>query len=192
MGNRALLMSMIAVVATGAAAMVAGPVTATPQPQASPQSPVNTCRLGNGVKHVIQIQFDNVHLTRDNPNVPSDLQQMPHLFNFLKRDGVVLTNTHDDLVHTATNFVSNQTGLYPDRTAITQSNSFSYYAPSGSTQTGVSFAYWTDPLFDPSGQARRYAVQSRLHREPREGAEQLRRERACALGAVHPRRLQRR
>jgi hypothetical protein len=151
MGKRALLTSMIAVAATGAAAMAAGPVTATPQPHASPQSPVNTCRLGNGVKHVVQIQFDNVHLTRDNPNVPSDLQQMPHLLNFLKRNGVVLTNTHDDLVHTATNFVSNQTGLYPDRTAITQSNSFSYYAPSGSTQTGVSFAYWTDPLFDPSG-----------------------------------------
>jgi len=32
------------------------------------------CRLGNGagdIKHVIYIQFDNVHLTRDNPNVPS-------------------------------------------------------------------------------------------------------------------------
>src|SRR5579863_3894217 len=36
-----------------------------------------TCALGaNGtsVKHVIYIQFDNVHYTRDNPNVPSDLQ----------------------------------------------------------------------------------------------------------------------
>jgi hypothetical protein len=151
MGKRALLTSMIAVVATGAAVMSAGPVTATPQPHALPQAPVNTCRLGNGVKHVIQIQFDNVHLTRDNPNVPSDLQSMPHLLNFLKGNGVVLANTHDDLVHTATNFVSNQTGLYPDRTAITQSNSFNYYAPDGSTPTGVSFAYWTDPLFDPSG-----------------------------------------
>jgi hypothetical protein len=48
------------------------------------------CQLANGVKHVIQIQFDNVHLTRDNPNVPSDLQQMPHLYDFLKDNGVVL------------------------------------------------------------------------------------------------------
>jgi hypothetical protein len=27
------------------------------------------------VKHVVHIQFDNVHLRRDNPNVPSDLEQ---------------------------------------------------------------------------------------------------------------------
>lgn len=40
------------------------------------------CQLNsaNGnIKHVIYVQFDNVHLIRDNPNVPSDLQQMPHL-----------------------------------------------------------------------------------------------------------------
>ena len=36
------------------------------------------------IKHVIYIQFDNTHLTRDNPNVPSDLEQMPHLLNFVK------------------------------------------------------------------------------------------------------------
>jgi hypothetical protein len=30
-----------------------------------------------GIKHVIYIQFDNVHFTRDNPNVPSDLEQVP-------------------------------------------------------------------------------------------------------------------
>jgi len=99
-----------------------------------------------------KISFDNVHLTRDNPNVPSDLEQMPNLYNFLKGDGVVLANTHDVLVHTATNFISNQTGLYPDRTGITQSNSFSYYDSSGATHTGVSFAYWTDPLYDPTGE----------------------------------------
>lgn len=107
--------------------------------------------MANGIKHVIQIQFDNVHLTRDDPNVPSDLEQMPNLYSFLKGDGVVLANTHDDLVHTATNFISNQTGLYPDRTDITQSNSFDYYDSAGATHSGVSFAYWTDPLYDPSG-----------------------------------------
>ena len=36
------------------------------------------------IKHVINIVFDNVHFARDNPNVPSDLEQMPHLLNFLK------------------------------------------------------------------------------------------------------------
>jgi hypothetical protein len=36
-----------------------------------------TCHLGNGVQHVVYVEFDNVHFTRDNPNVPSDLEQMP-------------------------------------------------------------------------------------------------------------------
>ena len=41
-----------------------------------------SCHLGNGVKHVVTLMFDNVHYFRDNPNVPSDLQQMPNLLNF--------------------------------------------------------------------------------------------------------------
>lgn len=127
-----------------AASMHAGAAAEqTPGPQG--------CRLANGIKHVVQIQFDNVHLTRDNPNVPSDLEQMPALLNFLTRDGVVLTNTHDVLVHTATNVLSNQTGLYPDRHGVAQSNSYSYYDQAGGTHTGISFGYWTAPIFDPSG-----------------------------------------
>ena len=114
-------------------------------------TPISNCQLANGIKHVIHIQFDNVHLTRDNPNVPSDLEEMPSLLNFMKNNGVVLSNTHDVLSHTATNFIANQTGLYPDRTDVIQSNSFNYYDPAGATHTGVSFAYWTDPLYDPSG-----------------------------------------
>ena len=35
-----------------------------------------TCQLGKGVQHVVYVEFDNVHFTRDNPNVPSDLEQM--------------------------------------------------------------------------------------------------------------------
>ena len=31
------------------------------------------------IKHVVYVEFDNVHFTRDNPNVPSDLEQMPNL-----------------------------------------------------------------------------------------------------------------
>jgi hypothetical protein len=31
------------------------------------------------------------------------------------------------------------------------SNSFRYFKTDGTTRTGVSFAYWTAPLFDPSG-----------------------------------------
>jgi hypothetical protein len=143
-------------IAIGAAAiagigLVAGTQAASAHTGSGGKPSSSSCSLANGIKHVIQIQFDNVHLTRDNPNVASDLQQMPHLLNFLEQNGTVLSNTHDVLVHTATNFISNQTGLYPDRHAVTQSNSFSYYDPAGKTHTGVSFAYWTDPLYDPAG-----------------------------------------
>src|SRR5205814_7359632 len=51
--------------ATGAAASAAKPAAATAD---------TSCHLGNGVKHVVTIMFDNVHYFRDNPHVPSDLQ----------------------------------------------------------------------------------------------------------------------
>ena len=56
-----------------------------------------TCQLdpaSQAIKHVIYLQFDNVHLTRDNPNVPSDLEQMPHLLNFLTSNGTMDANHH--------------------------------------------------------------------------------------------------
>src|SRR6185437_6688106 len=62
------------VLATGGA--VAGAAVATSAPSSS------ECRLAHGVKHVIEITFDNVHYNRDNPNVLSDLEQMPALTNF--------------------------------------------------------------------------------------------------------------
>ncbi len=109
------------------------------------------CRLSNGIRHVVALQFDNVHLRRDNPRVPSDLEQMPHLLRFLTGNGSLLSNDHDVLVHTATNVLSALTGLYPDRHGITQSNSYPYYNPDGTTNPAVSFAYWTAPIFDPTG-----------------------------------------
>ncbi len=136
--------AVVAAAGIGLLAVPAGQATAG-------QAAGSACSLANGIKHVISIQFDNVHFTRDNPNVPSDLEQMPNLLGFLKHNGTVLSNYHDVLVHTATNFVSALTGLYEDRTSITQSHSFSYFDATGKTHPGVSFAYWTDPLFDPSG-----------------------------------------
>ena len=35
-----------------------------------------TCPLANGIQHVVYLQFDNVELERDNPNVPADLEQI--------------------------------------------------------------------------------------------------------------------
>ncbi|WP_426520287.1 hypothetical protein ACPPVQ_07760 [Diaminobutyricibacter sp. McL0618] len=147
----AFVVGLLAV--AGALAGVTAPATAeaTNSPQTPHPQPADACHLANDVKHVVQIQFDNVDRLRNQPNVPSDLEQLPTLRNFLTSNGVILTNTHDVLSHTATNFVANQTGLYPDRNAITQSNSFSYYDQAGATHTGLSFSYWTDKLVDPSG-----------------------------------------
>jgi hypothetical protein len=47
--------------------------------------------------------------------------------------------------------LSSLTGVYPDRMGQPVSNSFRYFTPSGATRTGVAFAYWTAPLFDPAG-----------------------------------------
>lgn len=57
------------------------------------------CKLGNGVKHVFYLGFDNFHLRRDDSNsvandgddnkntdtdIPSDLEEVPALYNFLR------------------------------------------------------------------------------------------------------------
>src|SRR5438094_9056671 len=77
---------------------------------------------------------------------------MPHLLNFIRGNGTLLTNDHTVLIsHTATGILTSLTGVYPDRMGQPVSNSFRYFTPSGATRTGVSFAYWTSPLFDPAG-----------------------------------------
>lgn len=45
------------------------------------------CALGPNrqILQVISIHFDNVHFRRDNPNVPSDLAQMPNLLKVIDR-----------------------------------------------------------------------------------------------------------
>jgi len=117
-------------------------------------APSSGCQLNSArgnIKHVIYLQFDNTHFKRDNPNVPSDLEQMPHLLNFIRDNGTLMTNDHTVLIsHTATGILSSLTGVYPDRMGQPVSNSFRYFTPTGASRTGVSFAYWTAPLFDPA------------------------------------------
>ena len=104
--------------------------------QATSASPTG-CQLGNGVKHVISLVFDNVHFSRDNPNVPSDLEQMPHLLNFLKSNGTVFSNTHTPLIaHTADDSLTIYTGLYGDRHGQPVSNSYKTYNPDGTHRPG--------------------------------------------------------
>ena len=144
-------------------AVVAAALVAVPAAQAAPATPAggagmasagSNCRLspsGNGINHVIYLQFDNVHFTRDNPNVPSDLEQMPNLLNFLTHNGVLDADHHTPLIaHTGTDILTSLTGVYGDRMGQPVSNSYRYFTPAGTSNPAVTFAYWTDGVFDPT------------------------------------------
>jgi hypothetical protein len=110
------------------------------------------CQLGSAndhIQHVIYLQFDNVHFTRDNPNVPSDLEQMPNLLNFIKSNGTLLTNHHTPLLaKTSADFLSSITGVYGENNGMPVGNSFRYFNPDGTTGSAASYVYWTDPVSD--------------------------------------------
>ena len=148
------LFTGVAVIATFLATLVgfAGAPTVSAFTKAHATS--SGCQLNSAkgdIQHVIYIQFDNTHFTRDNPNVPSDLEQMPNLLNFIKGNGVLISHHHTPLIsHTATDILTALTGVYGDQHGVPVSNSFRYFNPNGTTNPGVSFAYWTAPLFDPS------------------------------------------
>jgi hypothetical protein len=137
----AVLAGLSAVIVTSGAGSLSTPRTAA--------APTTSCHLGNGIQHVINIVFDNVHFSRDNPNVPSDLEQMPHLLDFLKSNGTVFSNSHTPMIaHTADDSLSIYTGLYGDRHGQPLSNSYKTYNPDGSTDPATSFTYWTSPIID--------------------------------------------
>lgn len=119
----------------------------------APSLAAASCNLGNGVKHVVYLQFDNVHLRRDIPNVPSDLEQMPSLLNFLRGQGTLLTNHHTPLIsHTSVDIVTSLTGVYGEHFGWGVGNSFGFFDPAGNPHIQSSFAYWTDPVNEnPSG-----------------------------------------
>ncbi len=103
--------------------------------------------MDGATKHVIYVQFDNLHFSRDNPNVPSDLEQMPHLLTFLKGNGTLLADHHTPLIsHTATDILTSLTGVYGDRHGMQIGNSYRYFNPDGTSTAAGDFAYWTAPV----------------------------------------------
>lgn len=110
------------------------------------------CRLrsaGGAIQHIVQIQFDNVHFRRDNPYVPSDLEQIPNLLNFLEQNGTLLTNHHTPLIsHTADDIITTLTGVYGEKHGQPVANSYGYFRADGSVGFASSFAYWTDTAPD--------------------------------------------
>src|SRR5262249_27393621 len=117
--------------ATAKAAAAPVPTSANPA-AASPAA--GGCELNSSrgnIKHVVTIIFDTPHFMRapardGSTLVPSDLEQMPHLLNFLKSNGVLLSNHHTQLIsHTSDDLITILTGVYPDRHGIaTAANSY--------------------------------------------------------------------
>jgi hypothetical protein len=108
-----------------------------------------SCQLNSAqgaIQHVIYIQFDNTHFTRDNPNIPSDLEQKPNLLNFIENNGALLTNHHTPLIaHTATDVLTSISGLYGDQHGVPIANTYGYFNHDGTSSMANSFTYWTDP-----------------------------------------------
>src|ERR1700751_590382 len=104
------------------------------QPAAAASPAAGGCQLNSpkgNIKHVVTIIFDNTHFQRDPARdgstlVPSDLEQMPHLLNFLKNNGVLLSNHHTPLIsHTSDHVITILTGVYPARHGVAvSSNSY--------------------------------------------------------------------
>lgn len=140
-------------------------LAAAPRPFAEPAAHAATraaapagCQLDlvhGRIKHVIYIEFDNAHFKRDvardgSANVPSDLEQMPALLNFMKGNGALLTNHHTPLIsHTSDDIASSESGFYPSRTGVANSaNSYFVYDSSGTPQQTTGFTYWTSKIGD--------------------------------------------
>jgi hypothetical protein len=115
-------------------------------------SPPPVCNLGNGIKNVMYVEFDNVHFTRDNPNVPSDIEQMPNLENFITSNGTLDAGDHTVLIsHTVNDIMTTETGLYSDDDGVFIANSFGVFCPvTASNPAGVcfpsAFFCWTDTV----------------------------------------------
>ena len=140
------LIRLVVVLSVAAGWQVAAPPAALAATPAS--AAVGSCHLGNGVSRVINVVFDNVHLSRSEPNVPSDLEQMPSLLNFIEKNGTMITHNYTPLIsHTADDIVTTLTGLYPDQQGLAVANSYGFYNPDG-TEGGFpsAFQYWTDKI----------------------------------------------
>ncbi len=99
---------------------------------------------GGAIKRIVQIQLDNVHLRRDVANVPSDLELMPHLRDFLISDGTLGGNHQTSpLAQQVPDALTILTGLYGDRTGVPIGDSYGSFRSDGRVGFATAFAYWT-------------------------------------------------
>ncbi len=144
-GRRVILYS-------AASALLFGTLAASASPETGPGASSCSLHSAHGqIRHVIIITFDNLHFTRDDPSVPSDLEQMPHLLSFIEGNGTLLSNHHATLPsHATSDVLTALTGVYGDRHGMPVGDTYRYVNPDGTSSPASSLAYWTAPVFDPS------------------------------------------
>ena len=126
---------MRGIVYLAVAASVAVALGARPSAAADKKS----CKLDNRIERVGYIQFD----------VPSDLEQMPNLLNFLEDQGTLFTNHHTPLIsHTAVDILTSLTGVYGDKFGVPIGNNIGLFGTNGVASFPSSFTYWTDLMAD--------------------------------------------
>jgi hypothetical protein len=107
------------------------------------------CHFPNGVEHVVYLQFDNLHFSRDLAGAPSDLEQMPRLLRFLEENGTLLSSNHTPLIsHSGGDLLASLTGLYPNHLGQGVGNTWRYFNPDGGTGSANAFTYWTSKVSD--------------------------------------------
>lgn len=132
--------TLVAIASPGSAAASSsaqpGPLSANMAiavgPDATLASSQSGCQLANGVQHVFYIGFDNFHLRRDNANsvanngdenynndlnIPSDLEQVPALYNFLRGTANAGTTPNPSTANNA-NYADGRSKAYTDGTAF--------------------------------------------------------------------------
>jgi hypothetical protein len=150
-GSRLFIAGLLAVAAFATTGAIAQPNGDSNANRGHGDNPGNgRCALhsdNNRIQHVVYIQFDNVHFRRDIPNVPSDLEQMSKLRNFLVDNGAVLTDHHTPLIsHTSVDILTTLTGVYGEKMGAPIGNSLPFFKPTGTASFPSTFEYWTDNL----------------------------------------------
>jgi hypothetical protein len=149
-GRKLFVTGLFAAVALAASSAIAQPTFESSGNSGRGNNGNGRCALhsdNNRIQHVVYIQFDNVHFRQDVPNVPSDLEQMSNLRNFLVNNGTVLTDHHTPLIsHTSVDILTTLTGVYGEKMGAPIGNSLPFFKTSGTASFPSTFEYWTDPL----------------------------------------------
>ena len=194
LGRRGLLALGLLAVTITLAAGAAVSKSADAGSKTSATAPTS-CQLGNGVKHVINIVFDNVHFVAGQPERPvrPRADAAPAELPEVQRHGASPTSHTPMIAHTADDSLTIYTGLYGDR----HGQPLTQLATRPTTPT----ARPTRRRRSPTGRRRSSTPQAsadapgttRRRRWPTRDTSRRRGDTepadAGAVGAVHPRRL---